>query len=52
MLPDCAMTHRYVLQVAAELGQAERSIKHRDAAKRVRAEGLPQPAPDWCWCRN
>ena len=46
MRPNFALAHRYVSQVAGRLGQAEKSIKHRDIAKRVLAEGLPQPAVD------
>ena len=46
ILPNFAIAHRYVSQVAAKLGQTERSAKHREAAKRVLAEGLPQPALD------
>ncbi|MDO9094484.1 MAG: alkaline phosphatase family protein [Rubrivivax sp.] len=46
ILPNFAIAHRYVSQVAAKLGQAERSARHREAAKRVLAEGLPQPALD------
>jgi tetratricopeptide (TPR) repeat protein len=46
ILPNFAIAHRYVAQVAAKLGQTERSARHREAARRVLAEGLPQPALD------
>jgi predicted AlkP superfamily phosphohydrolase/phosphomutase/tetratricopeptide (TPR) repeat protein len=46
ILPNFALAHRYVSQVAAKLGQLERAAKHREIAKRVLAEGLPQPALD------
>ena len=46
ILPNFAIAHRYVSLVAGKLGQTERSAKHREAARRVLAEGLPQPALD------
>ncbi len=46
ILPHFAIAHRYVSQVAAKLGQTERSARHREMAKRVLAEGLPQPTLD------
>ena len=46
MLPNCAVAHRYVSQVAAKLGLTARSATHREIARRVLAEGLPQPALD------
>lgn len=44
--PHFALAHRYVSQVATKLGQAERAAQHRETARRVLAEGLPQPAVD------
>lgn len=46
MRPNFALAHRYVSQVAAKLGQIELSTQHRELAKRVLAEGLPQPTVD------
>ncbi len=46
ILPNFAIAHRYVSMIAAKLGQNERSATHREAARRVIAEGLPQPALD------
>lgn len=46
ILPDFAIAHRYVSQIAAKLGQNERAALHRETARRVLAEGLPQPALD------
>jgi tetratricopeptide (TPR) repeat protein len=46
MRPNFALAHRYVSQVAAKLGQKDKADKHRELAKRVLAEGLPQPAVD------
>ena len=46
ILPNFAIAHRYVSQVAGKLGQTERAAQHREAARRVLAEGLPQPALD------
>ena len=46
ILPNFAIAHRYVSQIAAKLGQTERAAQHREAARRVLAEGLPQPALD------
>jgi len=46
ILPNFALAHRYVSQVAGKLGQAERSAAHRETARRVLAEGLPQPVLD------
>jgi hypothetical protein len=45
-LPNFALAHRYVSQVAAKLGQLERAHKHREIARKVLAEGLPQPTLD------
>jgi predicted AlkP superfamily phosphohydrolase/phosphomutase/tetratricopeptide (TPR) repeat protein len=46
ILPNFALAHRYVSQVAAKLGQLERAHKHREIARKVLAEGLPQPTLD------
>lgn len=46
ILPNFAVAHRYVSLVAAKLGQHERSALHLETARRVLAEGLPQPALD------
>jgi predicted AlkP superfamily phosphohydrolase/phosphomutase/tetratricopeptide (TPR) repeat protein len=46
IVPHFALAHRYVSQVAAKLGQTERAAQHRETARRVLAEGLPQPAVD------
>ena len=46
ILPNFAIAHRYVSLVAAKLGQEERAATHRETAKRILAEGLPQPALD------
>lgn len=46
ILPNFAIAHRYVSQIAAKLGQTERAALHRETARRVLAEGLPQPALD------
>ena len=46
ILPNFAIAHRYVAQVSAKLGQTERSARHRETARRVLAEGLPQPVLD------
>jgi predicted AlkP superfamily phosphohydrolase/phosphomutase/tetratricopeptide (TPR) repeat protein len=46
MRPDFALAHRYVSQIAGRVGQPETANKHRDIAKRIVAEGLPQPSVD------
>lgn len=46
ILPNFAIAHRYVSLIAAKLGQDERAARHREHARRVIAEGLPQPALD------
>jgi tetratricopeptide (TPR) repeat protein len=46
ILPNFAIAHRYVSQVAARLGQTERADRHRELARQVLAENLPQPALD------
>jgi protein O-GlcNAc transferase len=46
MRPNFALAHRYVSQVAGKLGQTDVADKHREIARRVLAEGLPQPAVD------
>lgn len=46
MRPNFALAHRYVSQVAGKLGQNEVSARHREYARRVQAEGLPQPLVD------
>lgn len=46
ILPNFAIAHRYVSMISAKLGQNERAATHREAARRVIAEGLPQPALD------
>ena len=46
MRPDFALAHRYVSQIANRVGQIETANKHRDIAKRILAEGLPQPSVD------
>jgi len=46
ILPNFAIAHRYVSLVSAKLGQEERSARHRETARRILAEGLPQPALD------
>jgi len=46
ILPNFAVAHRYVSLVAGKLGQRERSARHLETARRVLAEGLPQPALD------
>ena len=46
ILPNSAIAHRHVSQVAAKLGQTEKSAQHREIARRVLAEGLPQPTLD------
>ena len=46
ILPNFALAHRYVALVATRLGQRERAERHREAARRALAEGLPQPTVD------
>jgi tetratricopeptide (TPR) repeat protein len=46
MQPDFALAHRYVSQIAARLGQVEMANKHRDIAKRIVAQSVPQPSVD------
>lgn len=46
MRPNFALAHRYVSLVAGKLGQGETAERHRELAKRVLAEGIPQPAVD------
>ena len=46
ILPNFAIAHRYVSLVAAKLGQGERAATHRETARRILADGLPQPALD------
>lgn len=46
ILPNFAIAHRYVSLVAAKLGQHERAVQHRETAKRLLAEGVPQPLLD------
>jgi predicted AlkP superfamily phosphohydrolase/phosphomutase/tetratricopeptide (TPR) repeat protein len=46
MRPNFALAHRYVSLVAAKLGQADKATQHRETARRVLAEGQPQPAVD------
>ena len=46
MRPDFALAHRYVSQISNRLGLVERANKHRDIAKRIVAQGLPQPSVD------
>ena len=46
MRPDFALAHRYVSQIANRIGLIEVANKHRDIAKRILAEGLPQPTVD------
>ncbi len=46
ILPNFAIAHRYVSLVSAKLGQTERSAQHLETARRVLAEGLPQPQLD------
>jgi len=46
ILPNFAIAHRYVSLVAAKLGHHERSATHLESARRILAEGLPQPALD------
>ena len=44
--PNFALAHRYISKIALRLGQFERSAKHRQIAKQVLDEGIPQPAVD------
>jgi tetratricopeptide (TPR) repeat protein/arylsulfatase A-like enzyme len=46
MRPEFALAHRYVSKIANRLGRLETASKHRDIAKRILAEGLPQPSVD------
>ncbi len=46
MRPGFALAHRYVSLVAAKLGQADRAIQHRETARHLLAEGIPQPSVD------
>ncbi len=46
MRPDFALAHRYVSQISNRLGQMETATKHREIAKRILAEGVPQPTVD------
>ncbi len=46
MRPEFVLAHRYVSKIAARLGRIEIANKHRDIAKRILAEGGPQPAVD------
>jgi predicted AlkP superfamily phosphohydrolase/phosphomutase len=46
MRPEFVLAHRYVSKIAARLGRIEIANKHRDIAKRIVAEGGPQPAVD------
>lgn len=46
MRPDFLLAHRYVSKIANRVGQIEKANKHRDLAKRILAEGLPQPTVD------
>ncbi len=43
MRPDFALAHRYVSLISQRLGDTQKSAKHREIAKRILAEGLPQP---------
>lgn len=46
IVPNFALAHRYVSLVAGKLGDAERSERHRELARRALADGLPQPVVD------
>ena len=46
MRPDFALAHRYVSQISNRLGRIETANKHREIAKRILEEGLPQPTVD------
>jgi tetratricopeptide (TPR) repeat protein len=46
MYPEFALAHRYVSLISHRLGRLEAANKHRDIAKRILAEGLPQPSVD------
>ncbi len=46
MHPDFALAHRYVSQISNRLGRVEAAKKHREIAKRIQEEGLPQPSVD------
>ncbi len=46
MRPNFALAHRYISKIALRLGQFERSAKHREIARQVLDEGIPQPAVD------
>ena len=46
MRPDFALAHRYVSQISNRMGRLEVARKHRDLAKRILADGLPQPSVD------
>ncbi len=43
MRPDFALAHRYVSLISKRLGNMERADRHREIAKRILTEGLPQP---------
>ncbi|MGH8102012.1 MAG: tetratricopeptide repeat protein, partial [Chthoniobacterales bacterium] len=46
MNPEFVLAHRYVSKIAARLGQTETAEKHRELAKRLLAQGVPQPSVD------
>lgn len=46
ILPNFALAHRYVSLVAGKLGRQALSEQHRETARRILAEDLPQPALD------
>ena len=46
MRPNFALAHRYVSQISNRIGRGQAAKTHRDIAKRIIAEGVPQPAVD------
>lgn len=46
MRPDFALAHRYVSMILSRLDNAAAAEKHREIARRIQAEGLPQPTVD------